>query len=185
MLETNPRYLPFGTSGALIFISDAHKNGKTDVSVLLDEINKKDIGTVCVIAGTPGFDRETLDAVNPLVSILSIVIPPGPETNDSIYSAYQKIQRFLKRGNLLFLVEPNSESRFPSILGKLLLSSDPGLDGQELSDRISRFGYSVPDSDPSIFRKFLSHKKEGLTHSESTGTEFSVSTAAVSDRNVR
>ncbi|TGK37511.1 HAMP domain-containing protein [Leptospira gomenensis] len=179
MLETNPRYLPFGASGALIFISEAHKNGKTDVSILLDEINKKDIGTVCVIAGTPGFERDTLDAVNPLVSILSIVIPSGPETNDSIYSAYQKIQRFLKRGNLLFLVEPNVESRFPSILGKLLLSSDPHLEERELSDRISRFGYSVPETDPSIFRKFLSRKGEGFPENESTGGEFSVSTQLI------
>ncbi|PJZ56569.1 adenylate/guanylate cyclase domain-containing protein [Leptospira barantonii] len=175
MLEINHRYLPFGTSGALIFISGAHSNSRTDHSILSEEIAKKEIGTVCVVSSDHSIDAETLDSIDPSVTVLSILIPPGPETNDSVFGTYLKIRKFLKRGNLLFLIAPDCESRFPLFLSKLLLAGDPSITDSDLQDRISRFGYSYPEADQEIFRKFLSRHKEGHTFHEVPPGEFSVS----------
>ncbi|MBM9501695.1 HAMP domain-containing protein [Leptospira sp. 201903071] len=179
MLEINHRYLPFGTTGALIFISGAESDGKTGASVLNEEIGKKEIGTICVVASKSVSNPETLDSVDPLVAILSVILPPGPETNDSVYGAFLKIKKFLKRGNLLFLIEPDCESRFPLFLSKLLIAGDPSIDDKELEDRISHFGYSFQDSDHAAFRKFLSRHKEGSSFHEPPPGEFSVSSQLI------
>lgn len=179
MLEINHRYLPFGTTGALVFISSAGSNGKTNVSVLNEEISKKEIGTICVVTSKPFSQQGTLDAVDPLVTILSIILPPGPETNDSVYGAYLKIRKFLKRGNLLFLIEPDCESRFSLFLSKLLVASEPSIDDKELEDRIYHFGYSFQDSDHAAFRKFLFKHKEDSSFHELPPGEFSVSSQLI------
>ncbi|MCG6168285.1 HAMP domain-containing protein [Leptospira sp. FAT1] len=179
MLEINHRYLPFGTSGALLFISGANSKSRTDLSLLSEEIAKKEIGTICVISNDHSIDAETLDSIDPLVTVLSIQIPPGPETNDSVFGTFLKIQKFLKRGNLLFLIEPDCESRFPLFLSKLLLASDPSLSDSELESRLSRFGYSAPDGDQAVFRKFLSRHKDPHSFHEIPPGEFSVSSHLV------
>ncbi|TGK25756.1 HAMP domain-containing protein [Leptospira yasudae] len=179
MLEINHRYLPFGTSGALLFISGANSKSRTDLSLLSEEIAKKEIGTICVISNDHSIDAETLDSIDPLVTVLSIQIPPGPETNDSVFGTFLKIQKFLKRGNLLFLIEPDCESRFPLFLSKLLLASDPSLTDSELESRVSRFGYSAPDGDQAVFRKFLSRHKDPHSFHEIPPGEFSVSSHLV------
>ncbi|AOP34383.1 adenylate cyclase [Leptospira tipperaryensis] len=175
MLEINHRYLPFGTTGALVFISSAQTNGRTSASVLNEEISKKEIGTICVITSKAISHPETLDSVDPLVTILSIVLPPGPETHDSVYAAFSKIKGYLKKGNLLFLIQPDCESRFPLFLSKLLVAGDPTIDDKELEDRIYHFGYTVQDSDHSAFRKFISRQPNGHSFQEHSPGEFSVS----------
>ncbi|MBM9578427.1 HAMP domain-containing protein [Leptospira sp. 201903070] len=179
MLEINHRYLPFGTTGALIFISGAESNGKTGASALNEEISKKEIGTICVVTSKTFSHPETFDSVDPLVTILSIVLPPGPETNDSVFAAFLKIKKSLRKGNLLFLIEPDCESRFPLFLSKLLVASEPSIDDKELEDRIYHFGYSFQDSDHATFRKFLSRHKEGSSFPDIPPGEFSVSSLLI------
>ncbi|XDD48934.1 adenylate/guanylate cyclase domain-containing protein [Leptospira sp. WS92.C1] len=180
MLETNHRYLPLGTSGALVFISTSQFEGKTNTSVLFEEINKKEIGTICIVTSDNRFDKEILESTDSSVSIVSILIPPGPvATNDSVYGAFLRIERFLKRGNLLFLIQPDCETRFPLFLSKFLIANDPYIPEAELKDRISNFGYVYPDFDSTIFRKFISQKKENHFSPEISQVEFSISSQLI------
>ncbi|UZN06328.1 HAMP domain-containing protein [Leptospira santarosai] len=173
MLETHHRYLPFGTSGVLLFISASQSNSRIDTSVLSEEITKKEIGTVCFISTDSSIDANTLESISPSVTVLSIVIPPGPETNDSVYSIFLQIQKFLKRGNLLFSIAPDCETRFPLLLSKLLLAASPSMSNSELQSQIFHFGYS--SSDQTTFRKYLAKQKEQLSFLEIPPGEFSVS----------
>ncbi|MDI7165703.1 adenylate/guanylate cyclase domain-containing protein [Leptospira santarosai] len=173
MLETHHRYLPFGTSGVLLFISASQSNFRIDTSVLSEEITKKEIGTVCFVSTDSSIDTNTLESISPSVTVLSIVIPPGPETNDSVYSIFLQIQKFLKRGNLLFLIAPDCETRFPLLLSKLLLAASPSMSNSELQSQIFHFGYS--SSDQATFRKYLAKQKEQLSLLEIPPGEFSVS----------
>ncbi|MDI7235749.1 adenylate/guanylate cyclase domain-containing protein [Leptospira santarosai] len=173
MLETHHRYLPFGTSGVLLFISASQSNSRIDTSVLSEEITKKEIGTVCFVSTDSSIDANTLESISPSVTVLSIVIPPGPETNDSVYSIFLQIQKFLKRGNLLFSIAPDCETRFPLLLSKLLLAASPSMSNSELQSQIFHFGYS--SSDQATFRKYLAKQKEQLSFLEIPPGEFSVS----------
>ncbi|EMM78890.1 adenylate/guanylate cyclase domain-containing protein [Leptospira santarosai] len=173
MLETHHRYLPFGTSGVLLFISASQSNSRIDTSVLSEEITKKEIGTVCFVSTDSSIDANTLESISPSVTVLSIVIPPGPETNDSVYSIFLQIQKFLKRGNLLFSIAPDCETRFPLLLSKLLLAASPSMSNSELQSQIFHFGYS--SSDQATFRKYLAKQKEQLSLLEIPPGEFSVS----------
>ncbi|EMY79688.1 adenylate/guanylate cyclase catalytic domain protein [Leptospira weilii serovar Ranarum str. ICFT] len=173
MLEIHRRYLPFGTSGVLIFISSSQSNSRIDTSVLSEEITKKEIGTVCFITNNLSIDTDTVDSIDPSVTVLSILIPPGPETSDSVYGAFLKIQKFLKRGNLLFLIAPDCETRFPFFLSKLLLAASPSLSDSELQNQISHFGYSTVEQ--AAFRKYLVRQKEHTSFQEVPPGEFSVS----------
>ncbi|WP_061249743.1 adenylate/guanylate cyclase domain-containing protein [Leptospira alstonii] len=173
MLEIHRRYLPFGTSGVLIFISGSQSNSRTDMSVLSEEITKKEIGTVCFISSNLSIDTDTVDSIDPSVTVLSILIPPDPEANDSVYDAFLKIQKFLKRGNLLFLIASDCEARFPFFLSKLLLAASPSLSDSELQDQISHFGYST--SEQTAFRKYLVRRKEHASFQEVPPGESSVS----------
>ncbi|EQA61240.1 adenylate/guanylate cyclase domain-containing protein [Leptospira alexanderi] len=173
MLETHHRYLPFGTSGVLLFISASQSNSRIDTSILSKEITKKEIGTVCFISNDPSVDSDTLESIPPSVTVLSILIPPGPETNDSVYSTFLQIQKFLKRGNLLFLIAPDCETRFPILLSKLLLAASPSMSNSELQSQIFHFGYSTPDQ--TTFRKYLAKQKEQHSFPEIPPGEFSVS----------
>ncbi len=170
MLEIHRRYIPFGTSGALIFISDSHSNFLKD---LPEEIFKKEIGTICFVSST--LDSNTLDSIPTSVNVFSLLIPPGPETNDSVYSSFLQIQKFLKRGNILFLIAPDCETRFPLLLSKLLLASSPSLSDSELQNQISHFGYSYSEPDQASFRKYISRHKSNHSIPEIPPGEFSVS----------
>ncbi|UOG31722.1 adenylate/guanylate cyclase domain-containing protein [Leptospira noguchii] len=170
MLEIHRRYIPFGTSGALIFISDSHSNFLKD---LPEEISKKEIGTICFVSST--LDSNTLDSIPTSVNVFSLLIPPGPETNDSVYSSFLQIQKFLKRGNILFLIAPDCETRFPLLLSKLLLASSPSLSDSELQNQISHFGYSYSEPDQASFRKYISRHKSNHSIPEIPPGEFSVS----------
>ncbi|WP_078129459.1 adenylate/guanylate cyclase domain-containing protein [Leptospira alexanderi] len=173
MLETHHRYLPFGTSGVLVFISASQSNSRIDTSILSKEITKKEIGTVCFISNDPSVDSDTLESIPPSVTVLSVIIPPGPETNDSVYSTFLQIQKFLKRGNLLFLIAPDCETRFPILLSKLLLAASPSMSNSELQSQIFHFGYSAPDQ--ATFRRYLAKQKEQHSFPEIPPGEFSVS----------
>ncbi|MDL5244544.1 adenylate/guanylate cyclase domain-containing protein [Leptospira weilii] len=173
MLETHHRYLPFGTSGVLLFISASQSNSRIDTSILSKEITKKEIGTVCFISNDPSVDADTLESIPTSVTVLSILIPPGPETNDSVYSTFLQIQKFLKRGNLLFLIAPDCETRFPLLLSKLLLAASPSMSNSELQSQIFHFGYSAPDQ--ATFRRYLAKQKEQHSFPEIPPGEFSVS----------
>ncbi|EKO16146.1 adenylate/guanylate cyclase domain-containing protein [Leptospira kirschneri] len=167
MLEIHRRYLPFGTSGALIFISDSLPKD------LSEEISKKEIGTICFVSSK--IDSNTLDSIPTSVNVLSLLIPPGPETNDSVYSSFLQIQKFLKRGNILFLISPDCETRFPLLLSKLLLASSPSLSDSELQNQISHLGYSYSEPDQASFRKYISRHKSAHSIPEIPPGEFSVS----------
>ncbi|ABJ76232.1 adenylate/guanylate cyclase domain-containing protein [Leptospira borgpetersenii] len=173
MLEIHRRYLPFGTSGVLLFISGSQSNSRIDTSILSQEITKKEIGTVCFISNETSIDSNTLESIPPSVTVLSILIPPGPETNDSVYGAFLQIQKFLKKGNLLFLIAPDCETRFPLLLSKLLLAASPSMSNSELQSQIFHFGYSAPDQ--MIFRRYLAKQKEQHSFPEIPPGEFSVS----------
>ncbi|WP_061220841.1 adenylate/guanylate cyclase domain-containing protein [Leptospira borgpetersenii] len=173
MLEIHRRYLPFGTSGVLLFISGSQSNSRIDTSILSQEITKKEIGTVCFISNETSIDSNTLESIPPSVTVLSILIPPGPETNDSVYGAFLQIQKFLKKGNLLFLIAPDCETRFPLLLSKLLLAASPSMSNSELQSQIFHFGYSAPDQ--TIFRRYLAKQKEQHSFPEIPPGEFSVS----------
>ncbi|WP_061223052.1 adenylate/guanylate cyclase domain-containing protein [Leptospira weilii] len=173
MLETHHRYLPFGTSGVLLFISASQSNSQIDTSILSKEITKKEIGTICFISNDPSVDADALESIPRSVTVLSIVIPPGPETNDSVYSTFLQIQKFLKRGNLLFLIAPDCETRFPLLLSKLLLAASPSMSNSELQNQIFHFGYSAPDQ--ATFRRYLAKQKEQHSFPEIPPGEFSVS----------
>lgn len=173
MLEIHRRYLPFGTSGVLLFISGSQSNSRIDTSILSQEITKKEIGTVCFISNETSIDSNTLESIPPSVTVLSILIPPGPETNDSVYGAFLQIQKFLKKGNLLFLIAPDCETRFPLLLSKLLLAASPSMSNSELQSQIFHFGYSAPDQ--TTFRRYLAKQKEQHSFPEIPPGEFSVS----------
>lgn len=170
MLEIHRRYLPFGTSGALIFISDSYTNFSNDLS---EEISKKEIGTVCFVSSK--IDSNAPDSIPTSVNVLSLLIPPGPETNDSVYSSFLQIQKFLKRGNILFLIASDCETRFPLLLSKLLLASSPSLSDSELQNQISHLGYSYSEPDQASFRKYISRHKSLHSIPEIPPGEFSVS----------
>ncbi|AXR61086.1 adenylate/guanylate cyclase domain-containing protein [Leptospira mayottensis] len=173
MLEIHSRYLPFGTSGVLLFISASQSNSQIDTSILSKEITKKEIGTVCFISNDSSIDANTLESIPSSVTVLSILIPPGPETNDSVYSTFLQIQKFLKKGNLLFLIAPDCETRFPLLLSKLLLAASPSMSNSELQSQIFHFGYSAPDQ--TTFRRYLAKQKEQHSLPEIPPGEFSVS----------
>ncbi|EMK09393.1 adenylate/guanylate cyclase catalytic domain protein [Leptospira sp. serovar Kenya str. Sh9] len=173
MLEIHRRYLPFGTSGVLLFISASQSNSRIDTSILSQEITKKEIGTVCFISNETSIDSNMLESIPPSVTVLSILIPPGPETNDSVYGAFLQIQKFLKKGNLLFLIAPDCETRFPLLLSKLLLAASPSMSNSELQSQIFHFGYSAPDQ--TTFRRYLAKQKEQHSFPEIPPGEFSVS----------
>ncbi|MBF3355572.1 adenylate/guanylate cyclase domain-containing protein, partial [Leptospira borgpetersenii serovar Hardjo-bovis] len=106
-------------------------------------------------------------------TVLSSLIPPGPETNDSVYGAFLQIQKFLKKGNLRFLIATDCETRFPLLLSKLLLAASPSMSNSELQSQMFHFGYSAPDQ--MIFRRYLAKQKEQHSFPEITPGEFSVS----------
>ncbi|TGL58322.1 adenylate/guanylate cyclase domain-containing protein [Leptospira sarikeiensis] len=132
-MPSSTKYIPFGPNGAVAFWAQANDRIHNQ-----DELRAwADLGirtVVCV------FSEKGSALVTDLEEMLhagewklfALEIPPGPETNESVFLSSWKLISAAAKSNILFLIPEELLERWEVILSKMVISSYPHIASGEL-----------------------------------------------------
>ncbi|TGK19431.1 HAMP domain-containing protein [Leptospira fluminis] len=170
------KYIPFGTGGSVAFWEQSPSESSLSEEIIFSWAERGIRSVVCVFSenGSPLVTtlEETLHRED--WKLFALEIPPGPETNESVFFSTWKLLHSVGRGNLLFLVPEEWSERWEVLLSKMVLSAHPNLQNGELGSWFSSLSGDSESRFLNEYRNFLSRKKPPRDIPEIHRGEFSL-----------
>ncbi len=174
-MPSSTKYIPLGPNGAVAFWSSAPDRIRE--SSKLQEWAERGIKTIVCV-----FSEKGSPLVTDLEEILhagewklfALEIPPGPETNESVFLTSWKLIHSTGKSNVLFLVPPELLERWDIILSKMVLASYPHLAAGELSSWFPSLTGEAEYQLLGEFKSYASRKKNPKEIPDAQRGEFSV-----------
>ncbi|MFB5650489.1 adenylate/guanylate cyclase domain-containing protein [Leptospira wolffii] len=174
-MPSSTKYIPLGPNGSVAFWTAAPDKIR-DAGLLQTWTDRGIKSVVCV------FSEKGSPLVTELEEVLhsgewklfALEVPPGPETNESVFLSSWKLISSAGKSNILFLIPPELMERWEIILSKMVLASHPHLALGELS---AWFPSLSGESEAELlgeFRSYVSRKKAPREIPDTPRGEFSV-----------
>ncbi|TGK14171.1 HAMP domain-containing protein [Leptospira fletcheri] len=170
------KYIPFGAGGSVAFWEQSPSESSLSEETLFSWAERGIRSVVCVFSenGSPLITalEETLHRED--WKLFALEIPPGPETNESVFFSTWKLLHSSGRDNLLFLVPEEWNERWEVLLSKMVLSTHPNLQDGELGSWFPSLSGDSEFRFLNDYRNFLSRKKPPRDIPEIRRGEFSL-----------
>lgn len=174
-MPSSTKYIPFGPNGAVAFWVRAKDKIQNQ-----DELKAwADLGIKTVVCV---FSEKGSSLVTDLEEVLhagewklfALEIPPGPETNESVFHSAWKLISAAAKSNILFLIPEELEERWEVILSKMVISSYPHIASGELGAWFPSLQGEAEAQYLGEFKTYASRKKAPKEIPDSTRGEFSL-----------
>ena len=174
-MPSSTKYIPFGPNGAVAFWARANDKIQNQ-----DELRAwADLGIKTVVCV---FSEKGSSIVTELEEVLhagdwklfALEIPPGPETNESVFYSAWKLISAASKSNILFLIPEELEKRWEVILSKMVISSYPHIATGELGAWFPSLQGEAESEFLGEFKTYASRKKAPKEIPDSTRGEFSI-----------
>ncbi|TGJ98520.1 HAMP domain-containing protein [Leptospira langatensis] len=174
-MPSSTKYIPFGPNGAVAFWIPA--TDRIQGAAQLSSWAEKGIKTVVCVFSEKGSSlvtelEESLHAGE--WKLFALEIPPGPETNESVFFSSWKLISATAKSNVLFLIPPELSERWEVLLSKMVLASYPHIATGELSAWFPSLAGGSEETLLGEFKAYASRKKAPKEIPDSTRGEFSV-----------
>ncbi|TGM11447.1 HAMP domain-containing protein [Leptospira selangorensis] len=174
-MPSSTKYIPFGPNGAVAFWARAKDQVQNQ-----DELRAwADLGIKTVVCV---FSEKGSSLVTNLEEVLhagewklfALEIPPGPETNESVFYSAWKLISAAAKSNILFLIPEELEERWEVILSKMVISSYPHIASGELGAWFPSLQGEAEATFLGEFKTYASRKKAPKEIPDSSRGEFSL-----------